>query len=55
MTVYLVGAGPRRRRADHGPLELLRACDVVIHDRLVAPELVGEAPAAAAARRRRPR
>ena len=45
MTVYLVGAGP----GDPGlitarGLELLRSCDVVIHDRLVAPELVDEAP-----------
>ena len=45
MTVYLVGAGP----GDPGlitarGLELLRSCDIVIHDRLVAPELVDEAP-----------
>ena len=45
MTVYLVGAGP----GDPGlitsrGLELLRSCEVVIHDRLVAPELVDEAP-----------
>ena len=44
MTVYLVGAGP----GDPGlitsrGLELLRSCEVVIHDRLVAPELVDEA------------
>lgn len=45
MTVYLVGAGP----GDPGlitarGLELLRACDVVVHDRLVSDELVAEAP-----------
>lgn len=45
MTVYLVGAGP----GDPGlitarGLELVRSCDVLIHDRLVAPELVAEAP-----------
>ena len=45
MTVSLVGAGP----GDPGlitarGLELLRACDVLVHDRLVAPELVSEAP-----------
>ena len=45
MSVALVGAGP----GDPGlitvrGLELLRACDVVVHDRLVAPELVAEAP-----------
>ena len=46
MTVFLVGAGP----GDPGlitarGLELIRACDVLVHDRLVAPELVAEAPA----------
>ena len=46
MTVHLVGAGP----GDPGlitvaGLELVRSCDVLVHDRLVAPELVDEAPA----------
>jgi uroporphyrin-III C-methyltransferase len=45
MTVHLVGAGP----GDPGlitarGLELVRACDVLIHDSLVSPELVAEAP-----------
>ena len=46
MTVFLVGAGP----GDPGlitarGLQLVRACDVLVHDRLVADELVAEAPA----------
>jgi len=45
MTVYLVGAGP----GDPGlitarGLELVRSCEVLVHDRLVADELVAEAP-----------
>jgi uroporphyrin-III C-methyltransferase len=45
MTVFLVGAGP----GDPGlitvrGLELVRRCDTLVHDRLVAPELVAEAP-----------
>lgn len=45
MTVWLVGAGP----GDPGlitvkGLERVRACDVIVYDRLVAPELVDEAP-----------
>ena len=46
MTVFLVGAGP----GDPGlvtvrGLELIRGCDVLVYDVLVAPELVEEAPA----------
>jgi uroporphyrin-III C-methyltransferase len=46
VTVFLVGAGP----GDPGlitarGLELIRTCDVLVHDRLVADELVAEAPA----------
>jgi uroporphyrin-III C-methyltransferase len=45
MTVFLVGAGP----GDPGlitarGLALVRSCDVLVHDRLVADELVAEAP-----------
>ena len=45
MTVFLVGAGP----GDPGlitarGLELIRGCDVLLHDRLVSDELVAEAP-----------
>jgi uroporphyrin-III C-methyltransferase len=45
VTVFLVGAGP----GDPGlitarGLELVRACDVLVHDRLVADQLVAEAP-----------
>lgn len=48
MTVYLVGAGP----GDPGLLtvrgaELLKACDVVVHDRLSGSEILDLAPAAA--------
>ena len=45
MTVHLVGAGP----GDPGlitarGLDLIRSCDVLVADALVAPELVAEAP-----------
>jgi uroporphyrin-III C-methyltransferase len=46
VTVFLVGAGPGDPRLiTVRGLELIRACDVLVHDRLVADELVGEAPA----------
>jgi uroporphyrin-III C-methyltransferase len=46
VSVALVGAGP----GDPGlitvkGLDRVRACDVIVYDRLVAPELVAEAPA----------
>jgi uroporphyrin-III C-methyltransferase len=48
VTVWLVGAGP----GDPGlitarGLELVRGCEALVYDRLVAPELVAEAPAGA--------
>jgi uroporphyrin-III C-methyltransferase len=48
VTVALVGAGP----GDPGlitvrGLELVRRCDALVYDRLVAPELIEEAPAEA--------
>jgi uroporphyrin-III C-methyltransferase len=45
MTVALVGAGPGAcDLITVRGLDLLRACDVVVYDRLVSPELVAEAP-----------
>jgi uroporphyrin-III C-methyltransferase len=46
VTVYLVGAGPGHPGLITARgLELLRSCEVVIYDRLVAAELMDEAPA----------
>ena len=48
MTVHLVGAGPGDPcLITARGLELVRSCDVLVHDRLVAAELVAEAPSGA--------
>jgi uroporphyrin-III C-methyltransferase len=45
VSVFLVGAGPGDPKLITARgLELVRSCEVLIHDRLVAPELVDEAP-----------
>jgi uroporphyrin-III C-methyltransferase len=45
VTVHLVGAGPGDPELiTVRGLELLRTCDVLVYDRLVAPELLDEAP-----------
>lgn len=44
-TVYLVGAGPGDPELiTVGGLKLLRRAEVVIHDALISPELLGEVP-----------
>ena len=45
MTVFLVGAGPGDPELITARgLELVRRCDALVHDTLVAPELIAEAP-----------